>query len=317
MGGQLAETIAQKLNIWFSDGITPDASGDHDILRLFHKEKDYLRKFWQIRDGIILANSIDNYVDNHRHDTVLTRIGKAAIYKSIREAENNSAISNADPSHRGKIDFSRLSDTWYVKLFRLLQENVAQTNVEEIFSDARFVVFNYDRCLEHFLFNALKLLYALEDGAAADIVNRAHIVHVYGRTGRLPWQSELHEGECVEEIGQQASWRGLESSDETIKTFTEQVNSTVSETIRQYLDASDRIVFLGLSYADQNISLLKRRSEAGQRISILGTARNFSPWDTDIVSSRLIDIYGAEKVKLDNTSGCSELFDRFRQTLIH
>jgi hypothetical protein len=43
-----------------------------------------------------------------------------------------------------------------------------------------FIVFNYDRCLEQFLFHALQKLYGLESQEAFAMLTDLRIIHPYG-----------------------------------------------------------------------------------------------------------------------------------------
>jgi hypothetical protein len=52
-----------------------------------------------------------------------------------------------------------------------------------------FVTFNYDRCVEHFLFVSLKNSFGRPDEETAQVVKKFNVVHLHGRLGHLPWQA--------------------------------------------------------------------------------------------------------------------------------
>lgn len=60
-----------------------------------------------------------------------------------------------------------------------------------------FVTFNYDRCVEHFLFVSLKNSFGRSDEETARVVKKFNVVHLHGRLGHLPWQ----EGKSAIEFG--------------------------------------------------------------------------------------------------------------------
>ena len=51
-----------------------------------------------------------------------------------------------------------------------------------------FVTFNYDRCIEHFLFVSLKNSFGKSDEETAKVVQQIKVVHLHGSLGHLPWQ---------------------------------------------------------------------------------------------------------------------------------
>jgi hypothetical protein len=67
--------------------------------------------------------------------------------------------------------------------------------VLKLFENASFIIFNYDRCLEQFLVNALPRLYAISETEADSIVHNINIIHPYGSVGelgRIASRSGLH-----------------------------------------------------------------------------------------------------------------------------
>jgi hypothetical protein len=70
--------------------------------------------------------------------------------KAILEAENKSSLYFNPQSHQ-TIAFSDNAETWLVKFMRILSQERRLEDVEKIFDKVSFIVFNYDRCLEHFL----------------------------------------------------------------------------------------------------------------------------------------------------------------------
>src|SRR5205823_781262 len=81
------------------------------------------------------------------------------------------------------VDFALIADTWFVRFMRMLA--VPRSQLEQIFENVAFIVFNYDRCLEHFLLLALTRLYDISPTDAAILLGKLTIIHPYGVIARL------------------------------------------------------------------------------------------------------------------------------------
>jgi hypothetical protein len=69
------------------------------------------------------------------------------------------------------------------KQLRMLGSDIKAQSVNEIFDNVAFIVFNYDRCLEYFLENALQLVYNIKPNQARSIIDDLNIIHPYGLVG--------------------------------------------------------------------------------------------------------------------------------------
>ena len=97
VGKALAENIATKLNVLYDDWGQKLVSGDEQLFsqiarRHQNEANTYQRAAWTIRDGILLINSIDDFLDTHAGNWRVQEIGKAAIVRSILEAERQSKL---------------------------------------------------------------------------------------------------------------------------------------------------------------------------------------------------------------------------------
>lgn len=138
-----------------------------------------------IRDAMPQALSIDNYLDAHSSDEKIELCGKLAIVECILEAERQSRLFFKLPEASG-IDMSGLNETWYANFFQLLTENVRKEDVGKVFENVSFIVFNYDRCIEHFLVYATANYYRITIENAQQLVSKLTLLHPYGVVGRLP-----------------------------------------------------------------------------------------------------------------------------------
>ena len=200
-GYELKEKIASLLDIRFERGYT-QISGDSYIynalqiyvekLEIQKKEIDlylqaYLHAARHIRDAMPQAISIDSFIDTHNDDKKIELCGKLAIVRSILNAERNSLLYIDNSNIYNRLNFSSLENTWYASFMMLLTENCTKENLSRRLKSIALIVFNYDRCIEHFLYNSLKNYYDLKPGETGKLVNEIEIYHPYGIVGSLPW----------------------------------------------------------------------------------------------------------------------------------
>jgi hypothetical protein len=184
VGGGLAQKIARMMDIRFEYGTKPIGEGDMQLYtQLTNGMRDHVREFQQaallIRDGIQLARSIDDFLDMHRSSQFVVTYGKVAIVKAILEAENSSTL-HFDRFKNETFDTSKVADTWLVKFMQMLGPGIPFENIQSIFSNVSFVVFNYDRCIEFFLLHALQRLYGISEEDAKKTIATLTIIHPYG-----------------------------------------------------------------------------------------------------------------------------------------
>lgn len=190
-GTKLAETIGGKLDIRFEHGMEHIGQGDLDLYQNVTRPRstssgEHRSEFqfaaWRIRDGIRLAQSIDDFLDLHRSDRFMTTYGKAAIVKSVLEAERNSKLhyNRFDPAVREAFNPALIAGTWFVKFMHMLGRGILKESAETLLSRVLFINFNYDRCLEHFLSNAIQHLYSFRDQDLPTVLGGLRVIHPYG-----------------------------------------------------------------------------------------------------------------------------------------
>jgi hypothetical protein len=143
-----------------------------------------------IRDAMPQAISIDNFIDSHKENKSIELCGKIAIVRSIIEAEKNSTIYIDSETLEKRIDFSKTEDCWLTPFTIILTENCRAKNLPERLKSISFVIFNYDRCVEHYIYHAIKNYYNLSDSKVSELVKNIEFQHPYGSLGPLPWQSQ-------------------------------------------------------------------------------------------------------------------------------
>jgi hypothetical protein len=113
VGLGLAKTIGTKLDVRLGDYNKNVGEGDKYLLRQFQNQlpqqfNEYLAAGWRIRDGLPTASSIDDFLDMHSQDEMMQLIGKAAIVKSILEAEHESHIYFDQNNSRNKLVLGKM-----------------------------------------------------------------------------------------------------------------------------------------------------------------------------------------------------------------
>lgn len=315
VGTQLARRIGAKMDIEF--GNNPIGSGDYNLFsHVVHSRRqeanEFQRAAWRIRDGIAFAQSIDDFLDQHRSDARINLYGKIAIVQAIVEAERESKLFFDEMKGAATFDVDAIAPTWLAKFMYMLSRGVPRETVSQIFDQIAFVVFNYDRCIEHFLTIALQRAYGIGQGTAISIVDDLNIFHPYGVVGGL---REVPFGttriNCV-------------SLSEGIKTYTEQVaDAEAISRLAGMVGDAEHIVFLGFAYHDQNMTLFAPTRQLPASKRVFGTAFGMSGSDVEVVGHQIdawftgrdARSYRSTMIKLENKQTCAQLFDNYAKSL--
>jgi hypothetical protein len=329
VGRALAEDIARRTLIKIADGRLGKATSDEDLALSFFERGDpkaniYIKAFQIIRNGVLLANSIDDFLNIHEGSPEVVTVGKAAVVRSILYAERHCKLY-VDPSNiHNKLDVAKIRDSWLVKFMQVLGPGRKVHEVGNVLHDVSFINFNYDRCLEYFLGHALALMYAIEPKQAADIVAKADIIHPYGSVGsleRVPFGGAEHG---------RIDYRDLSKA---IKTYTERIEEpSVLESMQTAIREAQCIVFLGFAYHKQNMALLKPPKSLKTR-EVYGTAYGMSDSDVGHVAAELRSFFpeyvletsevagGVQSamirkdIRIENKLTCAQLFDYYAKSL--
>ena len=321
---ELATRIAATLNIVQPGQPGMELGGDGDIIDVINQNAvtGNERGIWLdaarlVSQGVVYSNSIDSFIDTHKDNDKVQFLGKLAIAKTILQAEQASLLyiddRMRDANFHGMLLNVPLSETWFVRLFRNLADGVRKSEVERIFERVSFVVFNYDRCIEHFFYNALQKSYGIDESDALPIIASLRIYHPYGTVSPLNWQSENGIP-----FGFTPNRRMLVAASSNIKTYTEQVHDgELLNKIREAVKSADIIVFLGFSYHHENMKLLSPGAVCNAK-KILGTAVGISVQDIEKVTSEIRDVMpvsGGPAPIIAYECKCSDLLQRYSRSL--
>lgn len=313
-GDGLKHEIARKLLFEFDD-FQRRTAGDVDSwggISLAGKDKEIALPLMagaasSIHSAMFQAASIDNYLDHHRGNPAIVECGKIGIVKAIADAEAGSRL-RARSERRSAPDFAPLEGTWFGAFFKLLLDGAnSPALLETIFDNVAFITFNYDRCIEHYLIEALKNYYGMGDREAATLMQRLKIIHIYGAIAPLPWQVPRQ----AHPFGERLYGPALVEAARRIRIFTEQIqDEEFIGDIRVELQRAHRIVFLGYSFQQQNMQLLAVHDQTEVR-EVFGTTFGLSGSRSAAIRVELLNAFRSKGTKPTVTlmnSTCTELF---------
>jgi hypothetical protein len=279
---------------------------------------DYYNAALRICLGMPQAPSIDNFIDSHKSNELIAEVGKLAIASAILEAERRSTLYVSPENRYNKVDFSRVSNTWFNALFQLISLNAQEEDLPARLSKVRVVTFNYDRTLEHFLFHSIQNYYGSKPDRAAEILSNLTVLHPYGQVGNLPWQKS---GVMVP-FGDEVHSSELIKIAPTLRTFTEgtsQQNSRIDE-IRTSISEAKILTFLGFAYHELNLQLLfgdQSDSPVRRSTQVFGTAMGLSESNKKAIANELVQLgrFDPSQITLRRELSAAQLLPEYSRSL--
>ena len=191
-------------------------------------------------------------------------VGKIAIATAILKYEKES---------RFREDIDNHSKDWYSLLYEKMIEGYSSPNSLERLgrNKVSFMTFNYDRSLEHFLYESLwNSFYEEKDKIAlsAKKLIPFPFVHIYGYIDKPVWDggSQYRVESCYKTIHQLK---------ENIKVIGERPGVQTEEIAKLFAWAK-RIFFLGFGFAPENTKVLGLPGIISYTKPIYGTAQSFT-----------------------------------------
>jgi len=208
------------------------------------------------------AYSIDTFLE---HNPDFIEIGKIAIAQVLilYERESLNYFNNLEKE-----------DDWYRYLFSQLNTSFDDFDKNKI----SFITFNYDRSLEHYLFDALIHLYTeVTEQKCADKLKNIPIVHMYGKLDHLPW--EYWQKGKKRPYARHERLADLRESSKGINIMHENFDDKDFKEAHKILDKASRVYFLGLNLLNKiNLDRLKivsdyfKKRDDNTHINWCGTA---------------------------------------------
>lgn len=238
----------------------------------------------EIHRAIDFAGSIDEFINRHSDDSVIAEVGKLQVAYAISEAERLCRL--AAMGHRmDHLLFDDFSDTWIKSFAQQLFDGVRNNEIENIGNNITIICFNYDRCIELFLTDAIfKTFRGISYEEAFQIVEQMNIIHPYGSLGKL----------TDHPFGKKASAQEVRAMSENIVTWSESQRSDIAHRIQAGMLIASTVVFLGFAFAPQNMKLLTIRNPYDvdeQGIETFATAYGYNSVINDRLRSKILDLY--------------------------
>ena len=270
----------------------------------------YKKACSQIRNGLPLAASIDALLGSMRDKKDVVLCGKLAIAKSILDAERQSRLHSSNDQN---VDVERrVQETWFVKFFRLIANSRDIEEFKERIKSIVFIIFNYDRCLEHFLWHALQKYYGINDCDATELISCMNIYHPYGSVGSIHLKSKSRIG-----FGAQPSAEGVLKLAQEIKTFSESTNDGFSiNDMANHIREVEKLIFLGFAFHESNMTMLNVEDYSAIKRMPACYATTYGISNSDIqVIKQQINEKRTYEIRTSNIK-CCEFFDEFWKSLV-
>jgi hypothetical protein len=263
------------------------------------------------------ADSIDSFLNDFKDETDLATTGKIAIAHIISTEERRSAISvNRDNIYNGMNSSEQLNASWLPKFFGLLKSDIGASNIDALFDNVSIVCFNYDRCIEQYLYYAIRSYYNFSPQQAITLLRRLKIVRPYGSIGAFALDLDLHHTN----FGFNFSDAGLIETSKVIRTVYERQGES-SEDVRDLVDAANQIVFLGFGFLPLNLKMLRPSvSRASNMPAVYATAFGMPNQARQELIGRIVKtlILGSspsstqtDRIELQLQMKCRELLDSY------
>lgn len=192
-------------------------------------------------------------------------------------------------------------------------EGVSADNVEAIFDNVSFIVFNYDRCLEIYIWGSLQRYFRISADLATSILHKLKIIHVYGSVGDVigNWFGDCRFGSNIDSY-----FYKIGEYSRQIKTFTEEKDSQKTLDIQQALSNSQVVVFLGFSFVDMNLDMLSLENKCLARI--YGTSFGISDHNKLVIVNNIkknMKISNGNAIFIENCKCRNLLLDFWRPVM--
>lgn len=213
--------------------------------------------------------SIDLFLSRNKK---FDRLGKFITVLMLLNNERESKF-------RENMDDPKLD--WYTAIYNELTNEIINDNQLELFkeNDVCFITFNYDRSLEHFLYESFSNSFTSKVDDIANLLNEhLKIIHIYGKLADLEWQSDKGIP-----YGSDIAFRGIQDCMNNINLMFD-----TRKEISNLLFEANEIYFLGFGYYIGNLTSLSIPNvlaDGRNILNIYGTALG----QTEVQRYRTID----------------------------
>jgi hypothetical protein len=256
-GTEFKRMLEGKLRFTFKgDDRTGGDDFLYEVVKKIAQEKDEQQQLCDA--GLAIANaifdfpSIDSLMAAQGGDPLINRMGKLGIVRTILDAERS--FCHLFWQKGGFRDREAEWASWYNAFLQRLVDGHERRKLDGLFDNLKVINFNYDRCLEHYLYHVLQRMFPRGKHYFADLLKHKLIMYrPYGSAGNLPWQDE----EVGIEFGGSDNHDELQRAADGILTFNEEVKDiTMLEELRTAIAWARQIIFLGFHFHGPNMDLL-------------------------------------------------------------
>lgn len=234
--------------------------------------QDYAREFaaacTDVCNALLFAESIDNLATSHYDAKNIVEVAKLGIANSIIKSEKNSKLyskatstgmrsSNPFPG----MTIKELSSTWLAGFFRMLVKQANFETMKARLGNIKFISFNYDRCIKHFLYWAIQVYYRVGQQQAHEAMQELEVLHPYGSLGKLPWEVLGQRGL---RFGDDSNAQLIIDAAQSIRTFSESSKDGLEHRARDIVTEADIIALVGMNFHEQNLEFIRVDSEASR-----------------------------------------------------
>ena len=290
----LSTPVRSELQRSFHFGLASVFDNDHTRVQ---ETLGYAQRF---RDAILNAASIDNFLDQHRHQTDFIEAAKLAIAVCIAESEKGSSLAcqKVQDNFFGQTKKYFLND-----LMTIVARGHDIESIRRSLENVTFVTFNYDRCIQRYIALWMKNSFGVDEVEALGWVK---CLHVYGSLGDLNAAGDVQSPFNYQgDTPFQNLHLIMPKLKGRIKTFTEQEDADVATEIDDALTKANVALFVGFGFEEQNMRFFSRKHAFK---AVYATVHSFSEENAVFMEEHLTRLFigtvkGKVKVKDSDGSG--------------
>ena len=184
-------------------------------------------------------------------------------------------------------DFFQGGD-WYLYLYNRLIEGLIDRDALPDFStgELAFITFNYDRSLEHFLYESLRNSFTeVPEHRVIQCLKNLKILHVYSQIALLKWQNSNESVDYRPQISESL----LRRASSNIRTIYEVQQTPELAEAQNLVKQADEIFFLGFGFAPENMEVLSLPGVIPPgNCRVYGTALGLNNQEVNRIRNRIV-----------------------------
>jgi len=264
-----------------------------DILPILLPEFDivFFREFIQNLKKSQFS-SIDQFLENNEK---FLGIGKLIITIILKKYDNENKL------------FPPNSPGWYFEIFNYIINCLENNSFKK--NNLTIITLNYDRSLEHYLFESIKYRLKLKKEDVIKILKNILIIHIHGCLGEYPkefYSNKKMEYLYLKKLSQNLKLLSDIPSENEYKSDIIFWSNEYKESYK-HLKKAERIYFLGFGFHEEILERFKFFNEENlKKVDIKATYKGYGQIEFKKLLKRLNN-YGIKKAMLYQSS-CNDFF---------